>query len=63
MITQALLSKLDRRYGLGMSRLILYSDFSGHIQMRDGGRWIDGFAFEDLDGLQVYLSSPLVTGE
>ncbi len=56
MITQPLLDNLERYYGKGMARLVLFADWSGHIEVRDSASWHYDFAFEDIAQLEAHLT-------
>ena len=56
MITQQLLEKLERYYGKGMVRLVLFADWSGHTEVRDSASWHYDFSFEDIAQLDAHLT-------
>jgi hypothetical protein len=57
MITQEIMDKLVRVYGNGMARIIVYADWSGHTEVRDGRFWVKDFSFEDVQMLLSYLNA------
>ena len=57
MITQEILQNLEKAYGRdGTVRLVVYSDFSGHIEVRDGASWDTVFLFENIADLEAHLT-------